>query len=365
MRQFVRNCVLFGMMFCVAASAEAATPSDFYLNLLRRGVAAFDAEKYVEATTHLRIAAFGFVDSIEHYQTAQIYLTLAYDRQDNVDKARDAARRVVAAERVERKYATLKIPAGIANSFDAVARKLLTNTELAFISRAPQTTTPPPAAVANGAKPRPAETQPEKKPVVVVEKPAEKPPVAKPVETRPAEKPAEKPPAEKPTAEKPPVEKPPVEKAPVVAKSQTPPPAPAPAPKPQVPTPAPQTPAPSSQDIASRLAAGERALTASELSEARRVYRGLLDTPGISRETLIRIAEGLYRSRDFEGALLAFAKIGTLRHGEEPYHYYVAVAHYETGRYQQAKKELEAALPYIEITPDVARYRAKIEGALE
>ncbi len=356
MRQFVRNCVLFGMMFCVAASAVAATPSDFYLNLLRRGVAAFDAEKYVEATAHLRIAAFGFVDSIEHYQTAQIYLTLAYDRQDNADKARDAARRVVAAERVERKYATLKIPAGIANSFDAVARKLLTNTELAFISRAPQTTTPPPpAAVANGAKPRPAETQPEIKPVVVVEKPAEKPPVAKPVETQPAEKPAEKPPVEKPA----------VEKAPVVAKPQTPPPAPAPAPKPQAPTPASQTPAPSSQDIASRLAAGERALTTSELSEARRLYRGLLDTPGISRETLIRIAEGLYRSRDFEGALLAFAKIGTLRRGEEPYHYYVAVAHYETGRYQQAKDELEAALPYIEITPDVARYRAKIEGALE
>jgi tetratricopeptide (TPR) repeat protein len=168
------------------------------------------------------------------------------------------------------------------------------------------------------------------------------------VEPQPvAEKPAEKPPVEK-TVEKP------VEKAPAVAKPQTPPPAPAPKPA-----------AAPTQDVASRLAAGERALATSELAEARRVYHGLLETPGISRETLIRVAEGLYRSRDFEGALAAFGKIGTLRRGEEPYHYYIAVAHYEMGRYQQAKKALEAALPYIEVTPDVARYRAKIEGSIE
>ena len=341
MRQIVRTLALSGMLLCAAASAVASTPSDFYLNLLRRGVAAFDAEKYAEASNQLKIAAFGFVDSIEHYQTAQIYLALAFDRQDNAEKARDAARRVVAAERIERKYSTLKIPAGVANSFDTVARKLLTSTEVAFLGgRAPQTqSTPPAPAASNGPKAAPpATTQaPPNKPVVTPE------PEKKPVEKPPVEKPVEKPPVEK-TVEKPPVEKP------------APPP---PAPK--------QTPAPAApqQDVATRLAAGERALTSSELPEARRIYRALLDTPGVSRDTLIRVAEGLYRSRDFEGALSAFTKLGTLRRGEEPYHYYIAVAYYETGRYQEAKKELAAALPYIEVTPDVAKYRVKIDGALD
>jgi hypothetical protein len=51
--------------------------------------------------------------------------------------------------------------------------------------------------------------------------------------------------------------------------------------------------------------------------------------------------------------------------GEEQYHYYFAVALYETGRYAQAKRELAASIPYITVTSDVARYRAKIEGAIE
>jgi hypothetical protein len=116
--------------------------------------------------------------------------------------------------------------------------------------------------------------------------------------------------------------------------------------------------------VISRLASAERALNGGNLIDARRVYREVLGTTGLDHEMLVRIAEGLYRSRDFSGALTAFNRIGTLRRGEEPYRYYIAVASYETGDYARAKKELVAALPYIEITPDVAGYRAKIESAL-
>jgi tetratricopeptide (TPR) repeat protein len=73
----------------------------------------------------------------------------------------------------------------------------------------------------------------------------------------------------------------------------------------------------------------------------------------------------LYRARDFEGALAAFAKLAPLRRGEEPYHYYMAVAFYETGQYARAKAELTAAVPFIEITPDVARYRTKIDDSVD
>lgn len=116
-------------------------------------------------------------------------------------------------------------------------------------------------------------------------------------------------------------------------------------------------------EISSRLAGAERALNAANLVEARRLYREVLAAPGVDHDSLIRLAEGLYRSRDFAGALSAFTRIGTLRRGEEPYRYYIAVAAYETGDYARAKRELAAALPYIEITPDVSRYRTRIEGA--
>jgi hypothetical protein len=128
----------------------------------------------------------------------------------------------------------------------------------------------------------------------------------------------------------------------------------------------PAAPAPrtlSASEVTTRLAAAERALNGANLNDARRGYRELLAAPGLDHDSLIRVAEGLYRARDFASALSAFNRIGALRRGEEPYRYYVAVAAYETGDYGRAKKELTAALPYIEITPDVARYRTRIEGA--
>jgi hypothetical protein len=107
------------------------------------------------------------------------------------------------------------------------------------------------------------------------------------------------------------------------------------------------------------LASADRALAADDLLTARAVYRQNLETAS-DRATLLRIAEGLYRARDFAGALLAFDRVGELRSAEQPYRYYRAVAYYETGDYVRAQAELQAALPYIEITDDVAGYRAKI-----
>ena len=102
-----------------------------------------------------------------------------------------------------------------------------------------------------------------------------------------------------------------------------------------------------------------------ELSRARAIYREVVDVSPLDHASLIRIAEGAYRSRDFATAIRAFERAGAFRKGEEPYRYYLAVSLYETGRFAAAKRELAAALPFIEITPDVQRYRVKIEGAIE
>jgi tetratricopeptide (TPR) repeat protein len=113
------------------------------------------------------------------------------------------------------------------------------------------------------------------------------------------------------------------------------------------------------------LADADRAVNSGDLAAARSLYRSILDAPQISHATAIRVAEGLYRSRDFAGAIRAFERAGGIGKGEEQYHYYYAVALYESGRYAGAKRELRAALPFIEVTPDVERYRVKIEGAIE
>jgi hypothetical protein len=334
-----RSISLLCAVVAAVAPVWAATPSEFYLTLLERGASEVQAGRNSEALTPLRLAAFGFVDSIEQYQTAQVYIAVANDRLAQPDAAREAVSRVLAAERVERRFASLKLPAPIRTAFETIARKFLASSDVATLL-APPPVAPPPAskvpvivAEANGSKLTPPPVQkPADKPI---EKPIEKP-VEKPLET-PVEKPAAKPPAPR------------VEEKPAQIK-----PAPVPAPPPQ----------PARIDVPARLASADRALNAANLAEARRLYREILTQSSLDRMTLIRAGEGLYRARDFAGALLAFQRLGNLRVGEEPYRYYIAVALYETGEFDRARRELAAALPHIEVTPDVARYRAKIEGTI-
>lgn len=107
----------------------------------------------------------------------------------------------------------------------------------------------------------------------------------------------------------------------------------------------------------------DKAIAAADLGKARQIYTTMLDTPQIAHGDLLKIGEGLYRVRDFGGASRAFARAGTFEKGEEADRYYYAVALYETGQRDAAKRELAAALPHIELTPDVAQYRAKIQDA--
>ena len=315
----------------------AATPTDFYVDLLKRGVADVEAGRNESAVVPLRLAAFGLIDSIEHYQTAQAYLVVAHDRLNQPEAAREAANRIVAAERIERKFAALRLPETIRSAFTTSAKKILPATDMAVL-------TAPPAAA-----PKPITPQPQAQPQTSAKVPqgdaTKKPVVESP--SRPVdEKPATTPASTSSTTRRP--------------EDSTTPKTTPPKPTPPAPKPAPVKPA---IDVPARLAAGERTLVAANLADARKIYRELLEAGGHDHATWIRVAEGLYRSRDFGGALTAFQSVGTLRPGEEAYRYYIAVASYETGQYDRAKRELAAALPFIEITPDVQRYRAKIDGA--
>lgn len=106
----------------------------------------------------------------------------------------------------------------------------------------------------------------------------------------------------------------------------------------------------------------ETALSAARLDDAVRIYSALAASPDVSREVLAEAAAGLYRAGAFEQAVPAFRRFGTFAKGEEDLRYYYAVALFETGSYADAQKELACALPFIVVTDEVTRYRAKIEN---
>jgi hypothetical protein len=404
-----RAAALFVVLLTAAAAAFGATASDFYLGLLRRGIANYDAGRFEAAARELDLAAFGLIESVDHFETAKIYAALANDKLGRATEARSAAMRVVAAERVQRRFGQISLPNGVRTGFVAVARKHLTAPEVAALtSNAPVpaattptqprvTTTPgtrtPATTPANPAPTRP-QTQPQTQPQTT------QPQTTQPKVTTPSNPPAPQPqvqPQVQPPPVQPPVQAPvtpvpqpqtqrtePVRPQPAVEqpKVEVPKPEPAkpeaPKPKPEAPkvveqrtvpfpsqsSSAPQPAATAPVNVASRMAEAERLLSTNNLMAARAVYRELIET-NLDRAAVLAVAEGSYRARDFATTVKAIDRAGKLGKGEEPYRYYLAVALYETGNHKRAKRELAAALPHIQINESVARYRAKIEGAID
>ena len=294
-------------------SAFAAAGDEFYDRLYGRGIAQFNEGNYVSAYSSLRLAAFGLLEDVKRFETAQIYMTVAATRMKREGDARAAAQRVVAAERVEHRYTSLSLPDAVRKEFDDAARTLLTADQLAVLR----------GGGAAAARPQPQpQSQPQPPAPVVVP-----PPQPKPAQPQPQPQP------------------------PPQARAQ--------------PQPAPQPQAASSTNTAPSFADAERAVNSGDLAKARTLYRAIVDAPQLSHTAALRAAEGLYRSRDFAGAIRAFERAGAIAKGEEQYHWYYAVALYENGLRRDAKRELRAALPFIELTPEVEHYRALIEGAAD
>jgi len=300
--------------FALALPAFAATDAnDFYVSLLHRGISHVDAGQYEAADKELRIAAFGLVDTIPLFETAEVYLAISGDKQHSEADSRRALQRVIVADRVERRFGSLDLPAKVRADFDQIASKLLTSDQYAFLKASPSATPPAPvmtpqhsSAPAPAPQPAPANPKP--------------PPVAAAVNPTPVPK-----------------------------RTPSPVPAPVPASAPTV-------------NVSSQMALADQAFNRNDLVGARKMYGQIAAQPGLDHATLIHLGEQSYRARDFATAARAFARSG-FNSSEAPYRYYYAVALYETGQIAAAKSQLEQALPYIEVTPDVAAYRDKIEKA--
>ena len=280
------------LIIFVAAGARAATGGGFYDSLLARGIENLKAGNAEAAARELRIAAFGFLDQPENFETAHIYLTLAAAKLQHEAEARQSALRVLSTERAAHRYAALALSDAVRAEFETVAAKLLTSEQMKLLRGS-------------------AAAEPS-----VVEAPG----------------------------------------------ITTDAPAPAPAARPAAEV-APATRKITAEEVPARLAEADSALAKNDLVSSRRLYGEVLEAETLDHAVAMRVGEGLYRSRDFKGAVRAFARAGAPQSGEEHFHYYRAVAFYETGDYVNAERELKVALPHIEVTPDVARYRERIEAA--
>src|SRR5215212_556360 len=159
----------FTAALVVLATLSATAPAraqgaDFYRSLLRRGIADHGAGKNEQALRELRISAFGLIDSIPEYETAQIYIALLHDRLKQEPEARLAIQRIFAAERVAPQLTTLPLDPAARSAFDALARKLLTSVDYARLHGTATAPTVPPEvsgdqqaiAGSDGTQPAPA-----------------------------------------------------------------------------------------------------------------------------------------------------------------------------------------------------------------
>jgi tetratricopeptide (TPR) repeat protein len=378
-------------VLCAALDARA---QDFYADHLQRGIANYNRGNFAQASSDLRVAAFGLLDTPADYEAALVYQLLAATKLQRSDDARQLAEKLVHTERLVPVYATLQLPAGMREEVESELPKLLTPAQLgrapAFAALAGRSTVPPaPAPQPRTPAPAPAGPAPftGAQAMTLLQR---------------GDEAGARTMAEKITADDytnalaqtvlailagrrndwpgvvehysivrtrrrltpdetntyimglvrsgRTVDATGVERLrgvqPFVAKASAIAPSPAPAPPP---TPAAQ------------LAEADRALGEKRIVAARDAYRRLGATPSLPRDVALAAARGLNQTAAYRDSSAVYQKLYPLHVGEELHMFYEAVNRYEMGDYAIAKKLLARALPYIPQSRDVELYRGRIE----
>lgn len=305
-------------------SAAPLCAQPFYNSRFEAGVADFNRAQYATAVEALRVAAFGFVDDIARYESAEIYLTLANEKLARAGDARLSATKVMQAEQIKPAYSTLSLPPSIRAAFEALLPALITKDELANI--------PAFARLASNAN---AETIRRSLPKVPT--PAKAPNVAVTVnkDDAPVTPPEKAAPQPEPVRPGPP--------APVPAPIPPPPPAPA----------APPT-------AAGELAAAETMVSAGNIVGARTELRRIAATANLERGERQVLARALSHAALYAESSAQYRKTYPLKPGEETHMFYEAVNRYEIGDYGLARELITRALPALPQTPAVLAYRDRI-----
>ncbi|HEX7154451.1 MAG TPA: hypothetical protein VF618_23395 [Thermoanaerobaculia bacterium] len=321
------------VFFVCLTSATAFAADAHYEGLLARGIAEAQRGEYAQAVKSLRIAAFGTVDDLSQYTTAQVWLAVASQKLGREADARAAAMKLLQAERISATYAALSLDAGTRAAFDAIVKTtpLSTTATPQRQPTAPQRQTavqPPPAQPPVVVAPRQAASAPATTPA--------------PVETKVTPEPV---PAS-------------------LVKAATPSPAPvakalAPAPAPVAAKPS-ATPQPSEVDL--KLRDAQRLLNEGKVLAARELYAGLAERRGIARNHLLEIGKGLNRAGAWQESAAVYQRTYPLLVGEEQHMFFEAINRYELGELSIARALLSRALPGLPNSREVMLYRPKIES---
>jgi len=385
----------FGVLLLLAVAAFSARAAATPEALFDLGMRAFRAGDYASAMVDLRAASEGFAAGTgraESYETALVYLALAQFRAGREDESRDTILRLVEAERVTPVFATLPLDTDAAD-FAALVAALVPDSGL---PRNPQIVTEDQSAPLPAVRPaapaieaatdvrveeiqretdrRIAEIQAEAdRRIAEIQADADRRIAAAQAAANErvaaaqaaanervasAERQAERE-ADARIAEMEPRMPGIVPSGPVVVPEQLEARVETQAP---LPTPAPSRSASlSGSEALTALRQANDFVTAGEHAAAHELYVRLAGDRNVTREVLAESAVGLYRIASYDESVAAFRRMDVFARGEEDLRYYFAVALYETGAYREAQKELSCALPFIQVTDDVARYRLKIE----
>jgi hypothetical protein len=351
---------------------EAAPVSVAADPVLQRGIEKYRAGRYAEAVNDLSAVAnallspeqmrayvsSGRFESLANFETAIVYLTMAYAKLGREAEARDQIQRLLVAEEIHPTYATLPLTADVAE-FESMARRIAPTTPLPANSSlaALRATAPPsPTAEARAAPEKAAIDKEVESRVAQARKEAderyarERAAIQQELDRRIAEAraAAEKEAEDRIAADRAAIEKQMAERIGAERAAQQP-----------TRSAVPET--LSEREATQLLRQADSLASRGEMDAAKAIYLRLLNATGTSRDVLAGVATGLYRAASYADAMRAFQRLGNLVRGEEDLRYYKAVSLYETGRYDDARKELACALPYIPLTDDVTRYRTKIE----
>jgi hypothetical protein len=363
---------LVALVVAFAMAAQTTLTPD---QLLQRGRQFYRDAKYPDAIDDLRAASAaalspverqkyvssGTLDTIPTLEESLVYLALAYAKIGRDNEARDAVNRLLNAERIKPTYASLALAADAAE-FEPLAARLAPS--IAIPHNEHMQTAAAEASPSMGVQPTLAQEREEMLRAVDERVAAARAEIeaAANAKIADAQRAAdERVAAERAAAQKAADEKITAERVSLEAQTEA--------------------------RIAAERQAAEKAATeritaseveqrrklllalreaetyalAGQLNDANRVYNAIAQNPNANRESIAAAATGLYRTSDFPDAVIAFKHLGAFAHGEEDLRYYNAVSLYETGRYDEAKKEMTCALPYLQQTEDVRRYKAKIE----
>ena len=114
-------------------TAVPVLAQNFYEARFQTGIVDFNRGAYARAVDELRVAAFGRVDDIPSYITAEVYLAVTNDRLEHAEDARTAALKVLQAEKITPSYAALKLPTDVRASFEQLLPAVLTRDQLANV----------------------------------------------------------------------------------------------------------------------------------------------------------------------------------------------------------------------------------------